>query len=281
MMRTPFYLICICLLLVSCKKDQKETEIAPDEYVIEGSAKGLVNGLRAYLKGTNEKGFLKDRDTAIIMNERFVFQGKIDTIRAWHLEINSLDGSFPFVIDNASLNIDVDASDIKKSKISGTVMNDAIDDYNSAFFGLQDSIAKISDLYRKRLVEKSDVRGMSDQIKALKDQLDDLPFNFIKDHPENPYGLVLLNYMIRRNTGDKGKIVNAYDQLPESLVNSNLGRRISKNIPNIRKQYEIIAGAIDQPSSILLNTRNTKSACNATKIISIVKSKARSLLDLG
>lgn len=242
-MKTFLTSILVCLVLFSCKEDTKPEPIIekPDGYVISGSAPGLFNGLRAYLKATNEKGFLKPQDTAIIMNETFVFNGKVEATEAWYLEINSLDGSFPFVIDNSQLTITVDKDDIKQSIIKGDSVNNTIADFNAERKQLNDSLQRTSERYRQMVINKESVTGMSKEISNLKDVILKLPHEFIQNNTDNPYGLVLLNTMIRRNASDKGLMIASYDAINDDLKNSNLGKRVAKSIPEIRKQYEIIS----------------------------------------
>lgn len=242
-MKTPIYCVLICLIIFSCKEETKSEPIqtTTDGYVISGTAPGMFNGLRTYLKSTNDKGFLKVRDTAIIMNEVFRFNGKIDSTEAWFLEVDSLDDSFPFVIANANLTIVVNKDDIKQSKIEGTDYNNAISAFNIQLQALNDSLNKTSERYRQMIINKESVVGMSDKVSHLKELIVQFPHEFIQNNTDNPYGLVLLNTMIRRNTSDKGLIVSSFDAINEDLKNSNLGKRVAKSIPEIRKQYEIIA----------------------------------------
>jgi len=242
-MKSILYCILICLLIFSCKEETKTEpiQVKTDGYTISGSAPGLFNGLRAYLKSTNEKGFLKNRDTAIIMNERFVFEGKVDHTEAWYLEINSLDGDFPFVIDNSNLTIKINKDDIKQSHIEGDLINNTISNFNSQLQKLNDSLNNTSDRYKQMITNKESVVGMSSQVSNIKNEILRFPHEFIKKNTDNPYTLVLLNTMIRRNAKDKGLIVNSFDTVNEELKSSNLGKRIEKSIPEIRKQYAIIA----------------------------------------
>ena len=242
-MKTPLYCIVICLFMLSCKEDKQvePVQVKQDSYTISGSAPGLVNGLRAYLKSTDEKGFLKTQDTAIIMNEVFTFEGKVDAPEAWFLEVNSLDRSFPFVIDNYNLNIEINKDDIQHSRIKGNKTNNAINEFNVQLKKLEDSLNKTSERYRKMLVNKESVAGMSEKVKHLKELILKFPHEFIQNNTENPYGLVLLNTMIRRNTSDKGMIITSYDAITEDVKDSNLGKRVTKGIPKIRQQYAIIS----------------------------------------
>lgn len=242
-MKTCLYYIFICLVIVSCKKDTKVEPIPvkQDGYTISGLAPNFFNGLRVYLKSTNEKGLLTAQDTAIIMHERFVFNGKAENIEAWYLEVSSVDSSFPFVIDNANLTIELNRDDIHQSKIEGNTINNTIADFNTQLKMLNDSLENTRERYRKMIINKEDLSGMSDQISDLKDEIYRFPHEFIKDNTDNPYGLVLLKTMIRRNTSDEGLIIESFDAINEDLKSSNLGKRVAKSMPKVRKKYDIIA----------------------------------------
>ncbi|WCO03457.1 TlpA disulfide reductase family protein [Psychroserpens ponticola] len=242
-MKTSILYIVICILIFSCKENTKVEPIPVklDGYTISGNAPGVYNGLRAYLKSTNEKGLLKNQDTAIIMNEKFMFEGKVDSIEAWYLEVDSYDSSFPFIIDNANLSIVVNKDDIRKSKIEGNPINNTIADFNAQLIKLNDSIEKTRARYREMINNKENVTGMSQKVANLKDAIALYPHQFIKNNKDNPYSMVLIHTMIRRNTSKKGMLLESYDALNEALKNSNLGKRVAKSIPDIRKQYDIIA----------------------------------------
>ncbi|WP_435412584.1 redoxin domain-containing protein [Psychroserpens mesophilus] len=242
-MKLTCYSIIIFVLLISCKEDKKTEfiEVNQDHYTIQGSAPGLFNGLRAYLKSTDEKGFLKSQDTAIIMNEAFTFEGNVDHSEVWFLEINSLDGSLPFVIDNVNLSFEINKDDIKQSVIKGNQVNNTINEFNIQLKKLEDSLSHTSERYRQMILNKENVTGMSDKVEHLKEVILKFPHEFIQNNTDNPYGLVLLNNMIRRSASDKGFIVESYDAINEDLKTSNLGKRVAKSIPNIRIQYAIIA----------------------------------------
>ena len=238
-----FYLIAACLLIFSCKESSNAELIKtnPEGYIISGSAPGVFNGLRAYLKSTDEKGLLKNQDTAIIMNERFVFEGKVDSVDAWFLEINSLDSQFPFIIDNSSLNILVNKDNIKLSEIKGDKTNDAINDYNLHVKALKDSLRNTSEIYKQMTADKQSVAGMSTIVSEIKDAITKAPHEYIKENTDNLYSLVLIKTMVRRNAKDKGLILESYDALDNDLKASNIGKRVAKSIPDLRKQYAIIA----------------------------------------
>jgi thiol-disulfide isomerase/thioredoxin len=242
-MKHFLYNLFICLFVVSCKNETQVVPVTspPDGYEISGAAPGLVNGLRVYLKSTNEKGTLKDQDTAIILNERFRFDGKVKKREAWFVEVNSLDGSFPFVIDNSNLTLVINKDDISLSKIDGDSLNNAIDDFNSQLKKLNDSLSDTRDKYKQMIANQENASGMSEKVIDIMEAISNLPHEFIKNNTNNPYSLVLLNTMIRRNASEEGLILQSFEALNDSLMDSNLGKRVAKSIPEIKRRYNIIA----------------------------------------
>ena len=77
--------LAITLLLHSCKPETKT-----DGYVINGNAKGIYNGIRVYLKTLDQNNRQVDKDTAIVMNEKFSFEGKVKGPEIFYLYINSV-----------------------------------------------------------------------------------------------------------------------------------------------------------------------------------------------
>ena len=99
-------ILALCLLVASCKTEEKKAPL--NGYLIEGDAPGVYNGIRVYLQSSDERNKKINRDTAIVMNEKFVFEGKIDNPEIWYLTVNSVNGSSAFIIENDYYSITVD-----------------------------------------------------------------------------------------------------------------------------------------------------------------------------
>ena len=70
-------ILMIALLFTSCNKEAKKS----DGYIINGSAKGVYNGVRVYLKAPDERGAQTPQDTAIVMDGKFKFEGKVEILK--------------------------------------------------------------------------------------------------------------------------------------------------------------------------------------------------------
>ena len=85
-MKKIISILVFSILITGCKSDQKQ-EPSRDGYIIEGNAPGIYNGIRAYLEVTSDRGRKVAMDTAIVMNEKFVFEGKSGTDSDFEAEI--------------------------------------------------------------------------------------------------------------------------------------------------------------------------------------------------
>ncbi|WP_299227747.1 TlpA disulfide reductase family protein [uncultured Psychroserpens sp.] len=232
----------ICICLVSCKKENSTADVLvkKEGYTIIGNALGMYNGTRTYLKSLDEKGRLVNRDTAIIMNEAFVFDGKVDSPEIWYLYVNSIDFPLSLVIENAALSIELDKGEIKHSKVLGTDFNNAITNYYSELKALNDTLETTSKLYRDHLINKKIVAGMTEQIIQFKEQIAYHPHQFIKDNPKNPFSILLLDQMLRRGDINHEHMVTSFDYIQSDLKQTTLGKKVSKRMPEIKKQYDKI-----------------------------------------
>ncbi|HEX9824952.1 MAG TPA: DUF4369 domain-containing protein, partial [Flavobacteriaceae bacterium] len=97
----------IVLLITSCN-----TEVKRDGYLIHGNAKGIYNGIRVYLKTLDQNNRQVDVDTAIVMHEKFSFEGKVLGPEMFFLYVNSVNGNLPIIIENSEMTIDIDKDNL-------------------------------------------------------------------------------------------------------------------------------------------------------------------------
>ncbi len=238
-MRTTVCILMIGLLLTACNKDVKKT----DGYVINGTAKGVYNGMRVYLRSADEKGNQSPQDTAIVMEETFKFEGKIDYPQMWYLSINNVGGFIPVMIENGEIDIDFNKEDIENSKITGSKANDALSDYTKGF---RELINKRNELNRKLsttvVPEDSNVKTpMPQELTTINQKLQDYPFDFLKTHNDTYFALSLLENILQNNPVEFKSIDNAYENLDSDIKKSFYGQMVGSKINAIKKQNESLA----------------------------------------
>ncbi|MGV8814978.1 MAG: redoxin domain-containing protein [Gelidibacter sp.] len=234
-MNKALSIIVLCLLLTSCKSDSK---IENDGYNINGTAPGVYNGVRAYLKTIDTQRGETIHDTAIVFDEKFTFEGKTNVPQLWYLTINSVEGSFPLMIENKDFVISANTDDLAKSTISGSKSNEALSIYTKNFNKLSDAR---DDLLRKNkaLLKSDDSEGkakIATQIRNLNKELTDFPLEFVSAHPDNYFSLALLESLLLAPNADFETIEKYYKALKPDLKSTDYGKRFLGQLEIIKLQ---------------------------------------------
>ncbi|MEZ4802945.1 MAG: TlpA disulfide reductase family protein [Gelidibacter sp.] len=235
-------ILMIGLLLTACNKQTKKM----DGYVINGTAKGLYNGMRVYLKAADERGSQMPQDTAIVMDEKFKFEGKVDYPQMWYLSINSVGGFIPVMVENENIEIVFNKDDIDASKISGTKANEALYNYTKGYKELMDKRVNLNKEFTKTLNPNNNVDSISKlrintQFAEINQQLQDYPYQFLKTNDDNYFSLSLIENILKSNPADFEPIDNAYANLSTDVKNSVYGQMVGSKIEAIKKKNESLA----------------------------------------
>lgn len=209
-------ILVLCLLVSSCKTEEKQT-VKRDGYYITGTAPGVYNGVRAYLETTDKSGRKTAMDTAIVMNEKFVFEGKIDYPEMLYLKINSVKGSAPLIIENEEMTVSVDIENLTSSKFQGTSANSALNLYNEKTGELK---AKRFEIGRQiRSTQQKDmttnIDGLHAEMADITKKMEDFPFEFIAENKGNSFSLILLQKLAETKTADYPRIESTLSSLSD------------------------------------------------------------------
>ena len=238
-------ILVLCLLVSSCKTEEKQT-VKRDGYYITGTAPGVYNGIRAYLEKTDEKGRKIAIDTAIIMNEKFVFDGKIDRPEMLNLRINSVKGVVPIIIENGEITVAVNKDNMTGSKVEGTNANSALNLYNEKSSELNVKRFKIGG--QLRAIQKNGNTTDASELQAammdITTQIEDFPYEFISENKDNVFSLIQLQQLSKTKTADFSKIESTLNSLSEAQQNS-VAANTLKNQIQIKKLEKAAVGATE------------------------------------
>ncbi|MDG5491281.1 TlpA disulfide reductase family protein [Psychroserpens sp. SPM9] len=230
-------ILLIGVLLNACKTDGSSKEVLRDTYLITGEAPGIYNGIRAYLQETDERGRKINKDTAIIMNERFTFEGKVDTPKLWLLSINSTKGNLALIVENKEITIDVDKDDLANSEIKGTKANEELMAYNT---NIKSYSTKITELNSKiRATDDKDLKSsLAVEYTKLTNEVKAQPEAFVKSHNNSLYSLVILDNMLNNKEADINNIASLYDNLDANLKSTKFGTAVNVKLQGIKATRE-------------------------------------------
>ena len=234
-MRSLFSILIFCVLFSACKSEEK-VQVKRDGYILEGNAPGVYNGLRAYLEITNDKGRKIPMDTAIVMNGKFTFEGKVDYAEMVYLKINSISNSVPLIIENEAMTIDFDKDNVLGSVVKGTPANDALNLYNVKTGELKDKRFAIGRELRSTTKNDAtqDNTDRQKELDAIAKEMEDYPFQFVEEHKDNIFSVILLQKLSEVKKSDLDRIETALNSLSPEMQNS-IPANILKSKMKIKK----------------------------------------------
>ena len=219
-MKNLVSILALCLLVIGCKTEEKKAPL--EGYLIEGNAPGVFNGIRVYLQSTDERNKSIIRDTAIVMNEKFVFEGKIETPAIWYLTVNSINGSSPFIIENDYYSVTVDKDKVDNTVIEGPKANASLNAYFSDVRELSNRRTKLLGQFRTTK-DASIQEGINEEMVQVNIDKSKIPFMHIEKNKDNVASLIFINNELNSKEADIDKLQEAYSNLDEAIKNSNLG----------------------------------------------------------
>ncbi|MEP1486878.1 MAG: TlpA disulfide reductase family protein [Algibacter sp.] len=226
-----FLLLC---LIFSCKTEIK------DHYEIDAKAPGIYNGMRVYLKTPNERGQVTNRDTAIILDEKFSFKGIRNEPTLEHLYIDGYKNYIPLIVENGSITIIINKDSLETSIVSGTNSNKEYSEYNSKTRKLNVHIKTLTAQFKDATINnasnKSELyKNITDARKALTN----LPLDFIKNNNKSFVSAILLNTLVKDKQTAITDLESLFSKLAAPIKTSEYGKTVSASIENqklIRQQ---------------------------------------------
>ncbi|MEM6515047.1 MAG: TlpA disulfide reductase family protein [Bacteroidota bacterium] len=224
-MKKILFLTLISGLLLSCNEN---TNPKIDGYLVVGEAPGVYNGIRVYLKTVGPNGRPVALDTAIVMGEKFKFEGSYDGIEMVKMNVNSVKGIFPFILENQEIKIVVDKDNIMDSKITSGSANTAMLEYNKSLKEITDETNTLRNNFRELSPEER--KALRDEVIAINKRRDNFPFEFLGKNQDNFYSLILTENLLKTRKNDLEIIAASFDGLSENLRSTEYGKNLQNKI---------------------------------------------------
>ena len=185
--------LALVFLITSCN-----SEVKRDSYLIQGNAKGIYNGIRVYLKTLDQNNRQVDVDTAMVMNEKFSFEGKVQGPEMFYLYVNSVTGNLPLIIENSEMIIDIDKDNLANSKVSGTKTNEALNAFSDKMKVYNEKRRNLSLALREaaQVNDNEKTTALNNELSNLNLEATNFPYEFINNNKDNYYSLILLESML-------------------------------------------------------------------------------------
>ena len=227
-MKKILNVLLLLLIITSCNK----TIETKDSYVINGSAKGVHNGIRVYLKTVDGRGKQADKDTAIIVNETFKFEGVADSPGIHYFFINGVQQSLPFMLENADISVVINKDSIRGSRVSGTKSNDLFLEYSQESLELKRKSANLNNALRQAtaLNQDAEIARIKAEAATTEAKHKTYPLDFVTTHNDNYFSLILIESLVESKTVDFDKLVAAFNNLDDNIRGSIFGKKVFDKI---------------------------------------------------
>ena len=235
--------IIICFLLISCQTNS----IKKNHYIVKCDSKGIFDGVRAYLKST-ENGKEKITDTAMIANGAFEFKGKVNNPEMRILTIDGVVGQTAFVLESGETKVEIFKDSIYKSIIQGGENNKVFNKYKEGYQNIVDKVTSLREEYMIMRNNTEAVKEIQRRNVELREEMKNYGLNFLMQYPETNFSLMLLESITQQKEFDAKLANEILIKIPKSLLknkyNIDKEQKISLNINNTLNQVKIEIGSI-------------------------------------
>lgn len=237
-MKQIFLSLLAVATLVSCNK------VGKNEFIIEGNADGVKDGIAVYLQKQDSTGWVQ-LDTVKVENGKFKFEGDVKDPSLHFIQIDSIRGKVIFVLENGQINLKVDKDSINKSVVSGTHSNDKLATYSKEYEKIQKKMVS----FQKANMEKWQqaqmtqdtvtINALMKENKTFQDQFLKLTIDHIENNSKSYLSLMFIGQLLNQPDRDLAKINKYYDGLDSELKNTKEGKKLKKEITEAEKKSPI------------------------------------------
>ena len=235
-------LICLIIVLISCKSNTTKNNL----YEVECNADGIYNGVRAYLKSSNNNKQVID--TAVVMNGAFKFKGEVSSPEMRILTIDGINGQTALVLESGKTNVTIYKDSIYKSIIKGGENNSIFNKYKDGYQNLVEKVTSLREEYMASRNNIEAVKRIQKQNVELRLELKNYGLNFLTQHPDTDFSLMLLESITLQKEFDAKLANEILEKIPNKISNRKYNievmQKINFNINNALSKAVIEVNSI-------------------------------------
>lgn len=217
-------LICLIIILISCKSNTTKNNL----YEVECNADGIYNGVRAYLKSSNNNKQVID--TAVVMNGAFKFKGEVSSPEMRILTIDGINGQTALVLESGNTNVTIYKDSIYKSIIKGGENNSIFNKYKDGYQNLVEKVTSLREEYMASRNNIEAVKRIQKQNVELRLELKNYGLNFLTQHPDTDFSLMLLESITLQKEFDAKLANEILEKIPNKISNRQYNIEVMQKI---------------------------------------------------
>lgn len=236
-MKRIFIILITGLLIISCKKEKRT------DYLINGNAEGVYNGIRVYLNEVDDKGKEVAIDTAIVMNGKFTMNGVVTEPNIHFIAVDGAQGKAPFMLENSEINIDINKQNLAETKVSGSESHDDFMAFQDGLKEIRDEGMEVMKVYETLKLQEGSPQSdsLTNKLNSIRDEMVEFPMTFAEANNDSYFSLELLRLEINKPKTDFKKLSETFNNLTPKLKTSSKGKQIQTRLDELKKEYERVA----------------------------------------
>ncbi|WP_246296572.1 TlpA disulfide reductase family protein [Winogradskyella vidalii] len=234
-MKNLLLLLVTTFLFLGCKQTPERTD-----YIINGTAKDVYNGIRVHLISVNSNGQERNVDTQMVVNERFTFEGEVESPSFYKISLDNTAGKLPLMLENSEINIAIDKTNITNSKITGSQSQEDYENYHSGLQKIENEMTPIKADMRTAIRRANRIKqdSLSKVIKVIENKKIKYTTDFIEDNEDAFFSLYLIKKELNNPKLDVEKFVHAYNNLSSRVKTSKDGLGTRVKIESLYRVYQ-------------------------------------------
>ncbi len=220
-----YLLVLIFAALLSCTKKPNTTK--DGHYKISATIENLSDGTKILLRKQKDDTTITI-DSTVALNGQFEFQGRIQTPAMFGIFIDGIRGGIFPLVEDGSINITAHSDNLKASTISGSKLNDELQQFKE---GSQKIVSKINDLFPQ--IQKarfnndlSKINEINNKMRAINNENTRYSLDYAKNNPNSFVSSVILQDLLRIPEVDINEVKNIYSNFSEDVKKSEYSKNI-------------------------------------------------------
>jgi hypothetical protein len=218
-------IFCICTLFIfSCKKEissKKETFLTKNKsFTLIGTLENFYPQ-KVYLNKIIENSIFAIDSSAVIEN-KFNFNGFVEYPERFALSFKEYSATVILIIENSTIEIDIDANNIEAPIIKGSNLNSKWNEYQLNSKKIFKKIEYLFPQFQKYRLENNAEKlyEIGSQMKNIEQEYIVYSYNFIKENNNSYLAAMILRDQLKNTEIDTIKIANTYKALSENVKKS-------------------------------------------------------------
>lgn len=231
-MKKILLLLLITISIVACKK------VGKDEFVIEGKADGIANGVAVYLQKQDSTGLVQV-DTVKVKDGKFKFEGKFKEPGIHFIELDKMPGKAVLVLESGEITVKIRKDTVAKSVVGGTYSNEQLTDYTKESQKIQTkmmafqkaNMAKYQEAQAKK--DTVTINALMKENSTFQKEFEKISMDHMEKKPKSYLSLLFLEQFMSQPSADQAKLKKIYENLDASLKATKAAKKIKKSLDNL------------------------------------------------